>query len=86
MKKDPYPNITKLGIKVYNEPTLHIKPNELKVALIKNNISVKKFSDLLGVHTGVLINGKCCSYPSDIEDVLVRMIEKRLTGTQLMID
>jgi hypothetical protein len=80
--KQPYPYLTgTLGCEVIENPIPHVKWKQLNAALRKNKI-MKKFSDLFGCQT-CLIDGP---YPYDVEAVLVRIYEKRLTGTQLLMD
>ena len=77
-----YPNIIKLKIKIYSRPTPHIKHADLAEGLKNGGLDRQVFSNYFGVQT--------CSehglYPHDVEAVLERMINKRLTGTQLFWD
>jgi len=76
-----YPKIYKLGCTVDRKPVDHIKWKALNTALKKAKI-MKKFSELFGVQT-CLIDGP---YAWDVEAVLVRIYDKKLTGTQLIPD
>lgn len=75
-----YPRITELGLTVYKEPIVHIKPNELKSKLTKKE--QKLFSKHFGVATCPLIDGVCCYYIWDCENVL----EKMATGKDFFWD
>lgn len=77
-----YPLLTKLGVKIEKEPVAHIKRAELIAKLAKHKIDLEKFDEYFGVQT-CFIDGP---YPWDVEAVLERMINKKLTGTQLFPD
>jgi hypothetical protein len=81
-----YPNLIKLGVEIHNEPYPHIYWDDLDAALKKNNLDKEKFSKYFGAQTMILINGKACPYPHDVEAVLERMKSGKLTGTQFLFD
>lgn len=83
--KASYPQIHKLGLKIYNEPISHVLSEDLDKVLSKNDR--KKFSDYFGVQTCLLLdNGAQGLYVWDVEAVLERMFSARRTGTQLIWD
>ena len=81
MLNKEYPYIYKIGCEVTLEPIPHVKRDLLKKCLGKHRIT-KLFYDYFGIQTAY-IEGL---YPWDVEDVLVRIYEKKLTGTQLIMD
>jgi hypothetical protein len=78
------PNLYKLKVPIYCDAGAipYVKWRELNAALKKNKLSKKKFSQLFGSQT-MSGNGP---YYYDVEAVLERMINKKLTGTQLLWD
>ena len=81
-KKEPYPYLMgKLGCKIIEDPVPHVLWKQLNTALRKHKI-MKKFSDLFGCQT-CYTKGP---YPYDVEAVLVRIYEKKLIGTQFLMD
>ena len=86
MKNAEYPNLAKLGIKVYKKPVSHIRILELEKALKKHNLSKEKFNEYFGVQTCPVVPLWRAIYPWDAEAVLERMINNKLTGTQLFWD
>lgn len=72
-----YKHLTRLGIKVYDGS---IVSEDLTAKLTPKQR--KEFSKLFGCQTMSGVG----PYASDVEAVLVRMFEKRLTGTQLLMD
>ena len=79
--KNPYPYIKKFGLKIHKEPIAHVKAVDLNKVLKKEKIA-DRFHNYFGIQT-MYIDGP---YPWDVEDVFVRIFEKRLTGTQLIMD
>ena len=80
--KPPYPRIAQLGLTVYRNEYPHLDPIELDIALLRAKLDVDKFWELFGVQTMILIDGRGCPYPCDVEAVLERMMSGRITGTQ----
>lgn len=76
-----YPRIHRLQCAVARDPVDHVKWKDLNTALKKAKI-MKKFNELFGIQT-CLIDGP---YAWDVEAVLVRIYDKKLTGTQLIPD
>ena len=78
------PNLYKLKIPIYCDAgeIPYVKWRELNVALKKNKLSKKKFGQIFGCQT-MSGNGP---YYYDVEAVLERMINGKLTGTQLFLD
>jgi hypothetical protein len=77
-----YPYIEKLGLKVVEEPIAHINRYKLIKALKKYRIT-KKFNEYFGTGQTQYVDGP---YPYDVEAVLVRIFENKLTGTQKFWD
>ena len=71
MNSASYPKITKLGLKIYNEPISHILLEDLKAVMSKSDR--KKFSELFGVRTCILVKEKAGLYTSDVEGILEEM-------------
>ena len=69
--KANYSQIAKLGLKIYNEPINHVLLEDLTAAMSKSDR--KKFSELFGVRTSILVAEKTGLYPSDVEGVLEEM-------------
>lgn len=81
--KNPYPRISELKIKIYNEPVDHVIGEDIDAALLRVNLSTKQFDDYFGVQTCLLRDdGKRGLYSWDVESVLERMLSGKLTGTQ----
>ena len=78
-----YTNISKLKIPIYLEPYCHIKSKELDEILKKNKINRKKFSEYFGCQTALLLDdGQIGYYPCDVEPILERLINRKVTGNQ----
>jgi len=82
--KNPYPAITALGVKIYDEPIAHVFPEDIKVVLTKKQ--QKLFNTYFGSQTCPLIGDKQALYPWDCESVIVRMTSGKLQGSQLFWD
>jgi hypothetical protein len=79
--KKAYPHISNLGIPVYFEPINHVLSDDIHRVLGKKNGKI--FSKFFGAQTCLRRDdGKTGLYIWDVEAVLVRMVEKKLTGTQ----
>lgn len=80
-----YPHITGLGIKIHAEPYPHVLGKDLKKVLSKKDAA--RFHKFFGIQTCLVReDGQTGLYPWDVESVLVRMFEGKLTGTQLHLD
>jgi hypothetical protein len=77
-----YPILAELDIPITLEPVLHIKFKDLKDGLKRNKINTKLFNKYFGVQT-MFEQGP---YPWDVSDVLIRILENKLVGTQLFPD
>ena len=75
-----YPNIVKLGIPITKDGNVKFK--DLRNGLKRHKLSAKIFDNYFGVQTA---SGEG-PYADDVEAVLNRMINKKLTGTQLFWD
>lgn len=87
--KVEYPRLAGIGVTICRDEKTsftYVECEELLNCLKKNNLSIKKFSKLFGVATCPYVNGKTAYYPWDVEDVLERMIGKKIVGTQLNFD
>ena len=81
-KKEEYPRLKQLGIKVYEERPSYVKWSEVDEALDKHSIDLGAFS----IYYGIQSQGPNGPYPDDVEACLERMLSGRLTGTQLLWD
>jgi hypothetical protein len=86
MNSQDYPRLSQIGVEVNFKPYPYVNPKDLNKAMLKNNLDINKFNELFGIQTMIVINGKGCPYPWDVEAVLERMMSGRLTGTQLIMD
>ena len=77
-----YPLLVKLGVIIHRRPVAHVKLADLMFALKQHKINQELFHKYFGIQT-CPIEGL---FPSDCESVLERIINKRLTGTQLCFD
>lgn len=77
--KSKYKHIERLGLVVHEDG--YVAREDLRDVLDREGIA-KRFSSLYGCQTAHL-NGP---YPWDVESVLVRIYDKKLTGTQLYWD
>lgn len=83
--KASYPQINRLGLKIYNEPISHILSEDLTKAM--SRVDRKKFSEYFGIQTCLLRDdGKSGLYLWDVEAILEKMYSGKLTGTQLNWD
>lgn len=83
--KASYPLIHKFGIKVEDRPFPHILSEDLDKILTPQQR--RQFSEYFGVQTQLLRDdGRGGMYLHDVEAVLERIFNKRLTGTQLIWD
>jgi hypothetical protein len=82
INKNPYPNITKLGIKIYNEPYPHCKFDEIHTVLKRNKLNCKLFSKYYGSQTCIVVDGKGCPYPWDIDPIIERLLTGKIVGSQ----
>ena len=78
-----YPNINKLGLKIYSKPYPHVKSKELNAALISNQLDTKLFNKYFGINACLLLeDGQSGLYPIDVEPALERLINGNITGNQ----
>jgi hypothetical protein len=81
--KNKYPLLEKLGIKVYSpEKDSYVLWDDVNKVIKDKNIDKKMFADFYGVQT----QGAYGPFPYDIEAVFQRIINNKLTGTQLFWD
>jgi len=85
-KKNFYPRLKEIGVKVYLEPIAHVKTVELNEGLNRTGLSIDKFNQFFGCQTCPVVDGVGETYPWDVESVLERMMSGRLSGTQLFWD
>ena len=75
--------LNKLGVRIYtDDPIPYVKWKEIRYALKKHGLSLATFSKYFGSQT-CSVKGM---YYYDTEDVLARMIDGKLQGTQLFFD
>ena len=79
--KTEYRRIAAIGLTVHEEPSAHVKREELHKVLRKMG-KVREFGKLYGVQT----QSEFGLYPWDVEAVLERMASGKLTGTQRFWD
>jgi hypothetical protein len=83
INKPKYPNLEKLGVKVIDGC---VNPKELNKSLKKNKMSIKVFDRYFGIQTCPIVDNVLMLYAWDCEDVLTRILENRLIGSQLFWD
>lgn len=84
--KGRYPFIDKLGIPVYLEGNCPYVLSE-DIRKVLNKEQMKIYSNLFGAQTGICTkDGKCGSYPSDVNSCLERVLTGKRTGSQLLWD
>ncbi len=81
---EEYKFLQKLGVPVHREPCSHVLCAELDAKLTKAQRAT--FSVLLGVQTSPVVPGGLALYAWDAEDVLTRMLGRRMQGSQLVWD
>lgn len=85
MVAEEYPHLKRLGVEVYREPCSHVLCSDLNAKLTK--VQRERFSRLFGIQTcPVAPDGSGALYPWDTEDVLARMFDHKLQGSQLLWD
>lgn len=82
MNEISYPLLTKLGITIRTDPVPHVTRRDLLNGLVKAKLSQDTFHKFFGCQTCYAAG----PYPWDVEAVLQRMMNGRLTGTQLYPD
>ena len=84
LQAEEYPNIRRLGIKVYTEPCACVLSEDVEKALRPRQYAW--FCDLFGIQTCPVIPEGSAMYAWDVEDVLERMSTGRKHGSQLLWD
>lgn len=73
-------NRKEINEKVKNFPTKYtdgFTQGEIKSLLRELDIDEKKFNKAFGIQTGIMINGECVLFHSDVETTLVLLSENR---------
>ena len=82
--KSQYPELEKLGVRVYEDPVEHVSCADIDAALPADRR--QEFNRLFGIQTCPVVPRGPALYPWDAEAVLVRMFRNRLQGSQLHWD
>ena len=68
-----YEKLTQLGVKVYETPTPHVKPEELRAALLRAGLNESTFNAEFGSATMLILEGKPSLQALDVESALTRL-------------